>query len=86
MQLRIPKLRKGSFFPVILEPRRRIDQALFAALRSAGGHRGAVIPTRPCHHRRRGDARAQLNERGDLLTASGEIVMTVDKRDVRCEP
>ena len=25
--LRIPKLRKGSFFPVILEPRRRIDQA-----------------------------------------------------------
>ena len=28
LQLRIPKLRKGSFFPVILEPRRRIDQAL----------------------------------------------------------
>ena len=28
--LRIPKLRKGSFFPVILEPRRRIDQALYA--------------------------------------------------------
>ena len=28
VQLRIPKLRKGSFFPVILEPRRRIDQAL----------------------------------------------------------
>ena len=26
--LRIPKLRKGSFFPLILEPRRRIDQAL----------------------------------------------------------
>jgi putative transposase len=30
VQLRIPKLRKGSFFPVILEPRRRIDQALYA--------------------------------------------------------
>lgn len=26
VQLRIPKLRKGSFFPVILEPRRRIDR------------------------------------------------------------
>src|SRR4051812_24452500 len=29
VELRIPKLRKGSFFPVILEPRRRIDQALY---------------------------------------------------------
>ena len=29
IQLRIPKLRKGSFFPSILEPRRRIDQALY---------------------------------------------------------
>ena len=27
VELRIPKLRKGSFFPAILEPRRRIDQA-----------------------------------------------------------
>jgi transposase-like protein len=27
VQLRIPKLRKGSFFPTILQPRRRIDQA-----------------------------------------------------------
>ena len=25
VELRIPKLRKGSFFPAILEPRRRID-------------------------------------------------------------
>ena len=32
VQLRIPKLRKGSFFPVILEPRRRIDQALYAVV------------------------------------------------------
>src|SRR6185295_15522735 len=27
VSLRIPKLRQGGFFPVILEPRRRIDQA-----------------------------------------------------------
>ena len=32
VQLNIPKLRKGSFFPVILEPRRRIDQALYAVV------------------------------------------------------
>ena len=32
IQLRIPKLRKGSFFPSILEPRRRIDQALYAVV------------------------------------------------------
>ena len=32
VQLRIPKLRQGSFFPTILEPRRRIDQALYAVV------------------------------------------------------
>ena len=32
ISLGIPKLRKGSFFPSILEPRRRIDQALYAVV------------------------------------------------------
>jgi putative transposase len=36
--LRIPKLRKGSFFPSILEPRRRIDQALYAVVMEAYVH------------------------------------------------
>ena len=36
--LRIPKLRRGSFFPVILEPRRRIDQALYAVVMEAYVH------------------------------------------------
>lgn len=31
----IPKLRKGSFFPAALEPRRRIDQALHAVIMEA---------------------------------------------------
>jgi putative transposase len=31
----IPKLRRGSFFPSILEPRRRIDQALYAVVMEA---------------------------------------------------
>jgi transposase-like protein len=32
---RIPKLRKGSFFPLILDPPRRIDQALYAVVMGA---------------------------------------------------
>jgi len=38
VELRIPKLRKGSFFPAILEPRRRIDQALYAVVIEAYVH------------------------------------------------
>ena len=38
VQLAIPKLRKGSFFPQILEPRRRIDQALHAVVMEAYVH------------------------------------------------
>lgn len=33
--LSIPKLRSGSFFPTFLEPRRRIDQALYAVIMEA---------------------------------------------------
>jgi transposase-like protein len=36
--LRIPKLRRGSFFPSILERRRRIDRALFAVVMEAYVH------------------------------------------------
>ncbi len=35
VELKIPKLRRGSFFPSILEPRRRIDQALYAVVMEA---------------------------------------------------
>jgi putative transposase len=38
VQLAIPKLRKGSFFPEILAPRRRIDQALHAVVMEAYVH------------------------------------------------
>jgi len=38
VELSIPKLRKGSFFPSILEPRRRIDQALYAVVMEAYVH------------------------------------------------
>ena len=35
LELRIPKLRTGSFFPCLLERRRRVDQALFAVVMQA---------------------------------------------------
>jgi putative transposase len=38
VELRIPKLRKGSLFPAILEPRRRIDRALYAVVMEAYVH------------------------------------------------
>jgi putative transposase len=38
LELRIPKLRTGSFFPNLLERRRRVDQALFAVIMEAYLH------------------------------------------------
>ena len=38
VELKIPKLRKGSFFPSVLERRRRIDQALYAVVMEAYVH------------------------------------------------
>jgi putative transposase len=38
LNLRIPKLRAGSFFPALLEHRRRVDQALYAVVMEAYLH------------------------------------------------
>jgi putative transposase len=38
LELRIPKLRSGSFFPSLLERRRRVDQSLFAVIMEACLH------------------------------------------------
>ena len=38
LELRIPKLRTGSFFPSLFERRRRVDQALFAVVMEAYLH------------------------------------------------
>lgn len=38
VELKIPKLRSGSFFPSLLERRRRIDRALFAVIMEAYVH------------------------------------------------
>ena len=52
VELRIPKLRKGSFFPVILQPRRRIDQALYAVVMEAyvNGVSGGLGLDQLLHH------------------------------------
>ncbi|MEU7061548.1 IS256 family transposase [Streptomyces sp. NPDC046197] len=43
LDLKIPKVRSGSFFPTLLERRRRIDRALFAVVMEAYVH---GVPTR----------------------------------------
>ena len=40
--LRIPKLRDGSFFPSLLEPRKRSEKALLAVIQQAGSAAGYV--------------------------------------------
>jgi putative transposase len=44
LDLAIPKLRSGSYFPSLLERRRRIDQALYAVIMAAYVH---GVSTRP---------------------------------------
>ena len=43
VELKIPKLRDGAFFPALLEPRRRIDRALLAVVM----HRPMCTAPRP---------------------------------------
>ena len=43
VELKIPKLRHGSFFPSLLERRRRIDRALFAVVMEAWVHGLSLI-------------------------------------------
>jgi transposase-like protein len=45
LDLNIPKLRTGSFFPASLERRRRVGQALFAVVMEAYGHRLGAGPS-----------------------------------------
>ena len=35
VELRVPKVREGAFFPSLLEPRRRVDRALWAVIMTA---------------------------------------------------
>ncbi|WP_457108343.1 transposase [Methylobacterium sp. P5_C11] len=50
VELRIPKLRKGSYFPTFLEPRRMAEKALTAVIQEAyiqGIRRTEVVPIFP---------------------------------------
>src|SRR4051794_9467037 len=67
LELRIPKLRAGSFFPSLLERRRRVDQALFAVIMEAYLH-GGVDPQgrRPGSGARRWERDQQVRGVPDL--------------------
>ncbi len=41
LELAIPKIRRGSYFPSFLEPRRRSEQALVSVIQQAYGESGA---------------------------------------------
>jgi transposase-like protein len=58
LALQIPKLRAGSFLPSILEPRRRVDQALYAVIMEAciGGVSTRLPGRRPACRRHQVDA------------------------------
>ena len=47
IEIEIPKLREGSFFPSLLERRRRIDRALLAVVMEAWVHGVSTRPTEP---------------------------------------
>ena len=50
VELRIPKLRRGSYFPGFLEPRRLAEKALTAVIQETGDAMGRAARIR--HHRR----------------------------------
>jgi putative transposase len=62
VELKIPKLREGSFFPALLEPRRRIDRALLAVVMEAMCM--APRPARSTTWSRPGRGRWHLQVRG----------------------
>lgn len=53
VELRIPKLRKGSYFPGFLEPRRMAEKALTAVIQEAYVQGISTHRFRRRHHRRR---------------------------------
>ena len=53
IDLAIPKLRKGSYFPSFLEPRRRSEQALLAVVQQDLCPRGLDPPSRPARRESR---------------------------------
>ena len=73
IELKIQKLSHGSFFPSLLSPRRRIDQALHAVIMQAyvegvSTRRTATRPRRPSRRARAVDvgARAVDGPAGDV--------------------
>jgi putative transposase len=65
IDLLIPKLGPGSFLPSILEPRRRVDQALYAVIMEAYISRGGLHPQGRCPGGRPGLPERHLQVAGE---------------------
>jgi hypothetical protein len=88
LDLAIPKLRAGTFFPSLLERRRRIDQALFAVIMEVYVHgvssrsvddlaQAALTEQRNYLHRGGPRRKAPGNHGRSLLTAADKVAITV---------
>jgi Transposase, Mutator family len=64
---RIPKLRAGSFFPSLLERRRRVEQSLFAVVMQVSRASPTRCSPRPKTGAGTGDAATSLRHRRDVL-------------------
>src|SRR3954447_16380328 len=78
IDLAIPKLRKGSYFPAFLEPRRTAEKALTAMIQEAYGRVRHV--QEPSLAAVRGDR--QTRERLSGQTHRGRLALPLDRRDV----
>jgi len=77
VELRIPKLRKGSYFPAFLEPRRLAEKALAAVVQEAYVH-GCIDPLRRRSRQRHGYDRH--------LQEPGQPVVRGDRREGQSLP
>ena len=81
LELSIPKLRTGSFFPSLLERRRRIDQALFAVIMEAYVHRHQRAARSTTWSRRsaRTPGSPSPRCRGSAPTSTSEVAAFADR-------
>ena len=79
MDLRIPKLRDGSYFPSLLEPRRRSERALLAVIQQAYNPTPPP-PAQPGGSRRR---RSRRSGRGGTRPCRRRRALSLGRRSLR---
>src|SRR5262249_51934828 len=83
VELRIPKLRKGSYFPAFLEPRRLAEKALAAVVQEAYVHgvstRSVERSGQSYGHERHLQEPSQSTLRGDRRKGKGLLEPTANE-------